>query len=185
MPPTGALAEYAGALRAALLGYKERGRRAAAAVLGERLADVVTAVSPGTAPVLLVPVPATAAAARRRYGDHMALLAARTARALRRAGRPAAVAAPLRARPRADSATLTARQRLAVAYRSLVVRPGAASAVRAAAVAGAVVVVVDDIVTTGATLAAAAAVLADAGVPVAGAAVLAATRRRARAPGRA
>jgi predicted amidophosphoribosyltransferase len=39
-------------------------------------------------------------------------------------------------------------------------------------------VVLDDIVTTGATLAAVTGVLAAAGAPVAGAAVLAATRRR-------
>jgi predicted amidophosphoribosyltransferase len=57
------------------------------------------------------------------------------------------------------------------------VRPAAATELRRATAGGARVVVLDDIVTTGATLAAVAVRLVEAGVPVTGAAVLAATQR--------
>ena len=59
--------------------------------------------------MVLVPVPATAAAVRARHGDHMHRLARRAAADLRRDGYDAAVATPLRALPRADSAELDRR----------------------------------------------------------------------------
>jgi predicted amidophosphoribosyltransferase len=137
-------------------------------------------VAAGTPPgaVILVPVPATAAAARRRYGDHMARLAVRAATRLRRDGWPAGVAYPLRARPRPDSAALSRADRAALAAQAFTVVPRRVAAVRRAAGAGARVVLVDDVVTTGVTLAAAADGLRAAGVPVASAAALAATVRR-------
>jgi predicted amidophosphoribosyltransferase len=179
LPRCVALAAYAGALRGALLAYKERGRHALAGPLGERLADVVVAGLAGVpAPVLLVPVPATAAAARGRYGDHMRRLARHATAGLHRRGWPATMSCPVRARPRVDSADLSSAQRLHTAAGAFVVSAGRVAALREAAGAGATVVLVDDIVTTGATLSAVADRLREAGVDVPVAAVLAATQRR-------
>lgn len=180
-PPTWALCEYDGIIRRAILEYKERGRRAVAGQLGERLAAVVDAATtsvPSVAPVVLVPIPGTAAAIRRRDGDHVVALAKRAGRALRSSGRAIAVTSPLRARPRRDSAELGASARAVAARGAFAVRPSVAARVRSAVLRGAVVVLVDDIVTTGSTLAAAAATLRAAGVEARAAAVLAATRRR-------
>jgi predicted amidophosphoribosyltransferase len=178
-PRTYALAAYGGALRSALLAYKERHRHALAGPLGDRLAGVVTrGLLTGPRPVLLVPVPGTAAAIRRRHGDHVVRLAERAAGTLRRQGLPAAVAGALRATPKADSVELSAAERAAAAGTAFVTRPRPLPAIRAAAQRGAVVVLVDDIVTTGSTLAAAGRRLASAGITVGHAAVLAATQRR-------
>jgi predicted amidophosphoribosyltransferase len=178
LPPCGALGPYGGPLREALLAYKERGRHGLAVPLGALLADAV-GHSVGGAPVrvLLVPVPDTARAARSRHGDHMRRLAANAAASLRRAGWPAAVARPLRARPRADSADLDRAERLAASAGAFRITPGRAQALRRAA-AGRAVVVVDDIMTTGATLAAISGQLAAVGVTVRACAVLAATQLR-------
>lgn len=177
LPPCAALAWYDGVLRELILGYKERGRHDLARPLGVLLAAVVSAGSDRSVPLALVPVPATAAAARQRYGDHMARLAGHTVRALRAARWSAAVWRPLRALPRPDSATLDSAGRARAAATAFRVRPAAATALRRATTSGARVVVLDDIMTTGATLAAVAARLAAVGVPVARGAVLAATRR--------
>jgi len=177
LPRTVALAGYGGALSAAILQYKERGRYGLVQVLGERLAGVVTVAAPQGRPLLLVPVPATSAAARRRHGDHMARLARHAAATLCRSGRAAAVAYPVKALPRPDSAGLSAADRAVAASASFVVRPRSLPAVRAATGAGVTVVLVDDVITTGATLSAVATRLRAAGVPVSVAAVLAATPR--------
>lgn len=179
MPQTAALGPYSGTLRSVLLEYKERGRHPIAGLLGERLAEaVVSALGPGVvAGVLVIPVPARAEAARRRHGDHMVRLARCAAAALRQRGIACRVAMPLRALPRRDSAGMTEMERRVAARDSFSVFPGAARAVNRAAAGGAVAILVDDIVTTGSTLAAAAATLRRAGVPIAGAAVLAVTRR--------
>jgi predicted amidophosphoribosyltransferase len=176
LPPVVGLGEYDGVLRAALLAYKEHGRHALAGPLGALLAEAVAAAAPA-GPLLLVPVPSTARAARQRHGDHLARLAGAAARRLRGAGRPAAVARPLRALPRPDSAGLDSAARAAAAAGAFRVRPERLSrALRAGTRAR--VVLMDDIVTTGATLAAVGSVLERAGLPVSAAAVLAATRRR-------
>ncbi|MFC0529230.1 ComF family protein [Phytohabitans kaempferiae] len=178
MPPCTALGAYDGVLRDVLLGYKERGRHGLAVPLGALLADVVAAALGGArGGVLLLPVPATAKAARARHGDHMTRLARRAAERLRRAGWPAAVAVPVRALPRPDSAELDAAGRAAAAETAFRMRAGRVSALRRAA-AGRRVVLVDDIVTTGVTLAAMGRALASADVVVEGAAVLAATQLR-------
>lgn len=182
MPRTAALASYAGPLRMALLTYKERGRYCLATILGTHLADVIThLVGPLTPPLLLlIPIPTTAEAIRRRRVDHMAVLSRVAVRALRRKGWRAALARPLltATSQRADSATLTAAQRRAAARGAFRTRRRAVRAIETAVRAGAVVVLVDDIVTTGSTLAAAAETLRGVGVSVTGAAVLAATMRR-------
>ena len=72
----------------------------------------------------MIPVPSTARAMRERHGDHMARLATHAVRRLRAAGWHAAeVAQPLRALPRADSASLDAAGRAAAAENSLRIRP--------------------------------------------------------------
>lgn len=182
LPPCAALGGYGGVLRELVIGYKDRGRHRLARPLGRLLAAVVTSLlapssGPG-APVLLVPVPDTPAAARARHGDHLWRLARWCAAALRQQGRPVLLTRPLRARPRPDSTTLSSDERLRAARAALRVRPLRVTGVRYRLAARPMpVILLDDVVTTGATLAAAADRLAAAGVPVTGAAVLAATRR--------
>ncbi len=177
LPPCYALGGYAGVLREVLVGYKDRGRYPLAAPLGALLADVVAATGvPRSRPVLLVPIPDTAAAARARYGDHLRRLTEATTTALRRAGWSAAPAPALAARPRPDSTHLDRAARAAVAAGAFRPRPRVLSALARAADTGVAVILVDDILTTGATLAAAARVLAGGGVTPHAAAVLAATR---------
>ncbi|HEX7746898.1 MAG TPA: phosphoribosyltransferase family protein [Micromonosporaceae bacterium] len=176
LPPCTALGGYDGALREALLSYKERGRHRLARPLGRLLADVVVRAV-GPEPVLLVPVPATGRAARQRHGDHLRRLTSYAAGRLRAAGHAAVVVHPLRALPRADSTALDRTARAAAAAHAFQLRPGRIPALRRL-VPGRSVVVLDDIVTTGATLASVANLLRAAGVPVATAAVLAATELR-------
>lgn len=178
LPPVVGLGRYDGVLREVLLAYKERGRHPLAAPLGALLAEAVAVAAPACA-VLLVPVPSTGRAARRRHGDHVVRLARHAARRLTAAGRPTAVHRALRALPRPDSAGLSAAERAMGAQGAFRVRRLGLARLRAAA-APARVVLVDDLVTTGATLVAAARALGGAGVPVAAAAVLAATVRRDR-----
>lgn len=126
------------------------------------------------APVVLVPVPATGAAARARHGDHMLRLARSAARWLARDGTAAVVRRPLLALPRgADSTELTAAARIARADQAFRLRPGAVPSARVGPV-----VLLDDLITTGATLAGAARLLGAAEVPVTAAVTLAATQRR-------
>jgi len=169
LPACVALGGYDGVLREVLLAYKERGRHVLARPLGDWLAGTVAygvrqAGYPDGTPVLLVPVPDTAAAARHRYGDHMCRLARRAAVRLNATGWPAGLAAAVRTRPRPDSAHLSAEGRAAEAAHAVG--------------RGAVVVPVDDILTTGGTLTALADRLRGGGLPVPVAVVLAATRRR-------
>ncbi|GIJ77896.1 Predicted amidophosphoribosyltransferases [Micromonospora phaseoli] len=173
LPPCHALGTYGGPLRETLLAYKEHGRHAVARPLGALLAEVVAAAVGPVRPVLLVPVPDTARAARARYGDHLGRLTRHCARRLRAAGWPVRVYRPLRALPRPDSVTLDSAGRAAVAATAFQVRPGVL-----AAPPGSSVVLLDDIVTTGSTLAAVSHVLSLRGLSPAVAAVLAATEKR-------
>ena len=176
LPPCAALGDYHGVLRELVLAYKDRGRHRLAVPLGRLLALVVESLTAG--PVALVPIPDTPAAARARHGDHLGRLARAAAARLRTAGYPAVVSRPLRARPRPDSAGLDTAQRAAQAVGGLRVRQlHAAGLGQWRHRTGGPVILLDDVITTGATLAAATTRLASAGVPVAGAAVLAATRR--------
>jgi predicted amidophosphoribosyltransferase len=156
LPPCWSAAEYDGPVRAALLAYKEQGRRALAPVLGRALgvavaaalADRAAGVSadgaawppphcavgsrhhPGAGPVWLVPIPSTAAAVRARGGDHLDLLARAAAAELRASGCPVQVVQLLgAARRRRDSAGLDAGQRRANAVGAFRLRPRAAPAV--------------------------------------------------------
>jgi predicted amidophosphoribosyltransferase len=178
MPPCVAVGAYEGALRGVLLAYKERGRHRLAGPLGTLLATAVAGIAPRGRPVLLIPVPSTAAAARERHGDHMKRLTAHAVRRLRVAGWDARLARPLRASPRPDSASLNVLERAAAAESSLRIRSARISVLRRNTTRTGTLVVVDDIITTGATLAAVTSRLGEVNMQVTGAAVLAATQLR-------
>lgn len=157
-PPTVAAGAYAGPVRNAVLAFKERGRAELARPLGTALGLAVAGVlsglaAPAAGPVLLVPLPSSAAALRARGRDHVRELAVRALRELTAAGLTCAEARLLGRRGRVrDSAGLSVRERRA--------NLAGTFALRRAAPPGAVVVLVDDVVTSGATLCEAAAVLA-------------------------
>ncbi|MER7460060.1 ComF family protein [Micromonospora sp. NPDC126480] len=173
LPPCVALGPYEGPLREALLAYKDHGRHGLARPLGALLAEVVAVAVGAVRPVLLVPVPDTAAAARARYGDHLGRLARHCAGRLRGAGWPVEIRHALRALPRPDSVTLDSAGRAAAAAAAF--RPRGRW--RPAPV-DASVVVLDDIVTTGSTLAAVSRALTATGRAPSVAVVLAATVKR-------
>ena len=126
-----------------------------------------------SAPVALVPMPSRRKAVRDRGEDTTARLARTAARALREVGVPVrAVPALCHARAVEDQAGLTREQRQANLSGALRARRAAA------AVTAFRVVLVDDISTSGASLAEAARALREAGVPVLGAATIAAARVR-------
>jgi predicted amidophosphoribosyltransferase len=165
--PTACCGDYAGALRTAVLCFKERGRRDLRRPLGELLAASVGSLveHTGAEAAVLVPVPSSAAAVRARGFDHVRTL---SRRARRLTGCPAIPALRI-TRAVADSAGLSVADRAANLDRAM----------RAGAPRGRLpAVVVDDVTTSGATLREAARALAEAGWPVLGAAVLAATPRR-------
>jgi predicted amidophosphoribosyltransferase len=160
--PVLAAGEYTGALRAALIAYKERGRRDLARPLGELLARAVRRPEP----VVLVPVPSAPGVARARGGDHVARLARIAGRC---AGARVATSLHL-GRPVSDSAGLNRSDRARNLHQAMVAGPPP----RAHRTA----VIVDDIVTTGATLREASRALEAAGWAVCAGAVVAATARR-------
>jgi predicted amidophosphoribosyltransferase len=198
LPPWAAAAPYAGPAGSLVIAYKERGRLDLTRALGGALAVAVAAVlavarPPGVGAmprgVLLVPVPASAAALRRRGFDHVGRLAAAAARLLCAGGEPAWAAGLLRqARRTADQGSLPAAARAANVAGAFVARP-AARRVRVAPpgsdsradsgarrtgtrvggggrAGGVDIVVVDDVMTTGATAGEAVRALRLAGVPV-------------------
>jgi predicted amidophosphoribosyltransferase len=178
-PPTVAAGAYSGPVRPAVNAFKEQGRAELARPLGAALALAVAAVvsaAPTGRPVLLVPVPSSAAALRSRGRDHVGELTHRAVAELREAGLSVREARLLRRRGRVrDSAGLSAAARRANLAGSFEVDPAVAP------LRGALLVLVDDVVTTGATLTEAAAVLSSRcrtdDAPVL-AAVVAATPRR-------
>jgi len=171
---------YDGPLRAAVLAYKERGRRDLARVLGGLLALAVAGavlrahdelIDAPHAGLALVPAPSTAAARRARGGDHVAALA----RALRPSPHWAVAPALQLTRPVLDSAGLGARARAGNLDRAMrAARPRTPDQP---------CVLIDDVVTSGATAAEAHRALRAAGWHVAGVAVVAATPLGRRAPG--
>jgi len=180
LPPVYAVAAYDGPARAVLVAHKEHARLSAAGPLGAALARAVSAVlvQAGEGPCALVPVPSRPAARRSRGHDPLLRIARQAAADLRRAGTAVTVRPVLRHTRRvADQAGLDAAGRASNLAGALALLPAGPRVL-----AGRRVVLVDDVVTTGATLAEAARALRAAGVTVAGAAVVAATQRRAGPP---
>jgi predicted amidophosphoribosyltransferase len=170
-PPVFAAAAYDGVLRAAVLAYKERGRRDLAPVLGVPLGVVVrhAAASAGTG-VLLVPVPASGAAVRRRGFDHVRLVLTASA------GLPPPSDVLRWTRRARDQGELGAAQRISNVTGALRVRLPRRPERATAAGPAPVVVLVDDVVTTGSTLREAVRACRSGGFVVAAAVALAATR---------
>ena len=172
-------ARYDGAVRAALLAYKERGRRDLADPLAGLLARSVAAAWGAMGPrvragppqrVVLVPVPSARAAVAARGGDHVLRLARRAGVRCALGTTPTALTF---ARAVRDSAGLGIADRVANLAGAIIARPPPD---------GVGALVVDDIVTTGATLRECVRALRQAGWPVVGSAVIASTPRRASGP---
>jgi predicted amidophosphoribosyltransferase len=185
LPPCVAAAPYEGPAGAMVIAFKERGRldltRPLGAALATALAGALGLAAGGPGPagrptggVLVVPVPASAAARRRRGFDHVCRLATVAARLLSRGGEPARVARLLRpVRRTEDQAGLGAAARAGNTAGAFAARPVGAwfGPGRPAAR----VVIVDDVVTTGSTVAEAVRALRAAGVSTAALAAVAAT----------
>ncbi len=154
---------YEGAVRHAILDFKENGRTDAARALGAPLASAVRAAALAAAPgcLRIVAIPVGRHAYRHRGYDPVRLL-------LRRAGLGAPHELLAAARVRDEQKSLGREQRAA----NLVGSMRASGDLR-----GLRVLLVDDVVTTGATLVEAARAVHAAGGQVAGAAVLASTPR--------
>ena len=171
LPAPFAVADYAGTARAVLLAYKERDQVGLTLVLAQALGTAIATAGQAvgcTPPPMVVAVPSTRAARRRRGYDHALRLARAT-------GSGVVVPALQHVRDVRDSAGLSAAERAHNLAGAFAVRRSTRDLV-----AGRTVILVDDVVTTGATLADAARALRAEGAVVPVAAVVAATRRTSR-----
>jgi predicted amidophosphoribosyltransferase len=166
LPPVAAFLAYEGPAQQLLLAHKEHGQLGLTRPLAGALATAVRVLRPG-GEVLLCPVPSSRRAVRQRGHDHAMRLA--TGAADRLGGGAVARRLLGQARALADQSGLTTAQRAA----------NLAGALVAVTAPGPPVVVIDDVITTGATLVEATRALRAAGHEVLGAAVVAATTRRA------
>ncbi|MFR9751182.1 ComF family protein [Nocardia sp. 004] len=145
--PCWALGSYTGPVRRAVLAAKERGRRDLAEPLGVALAGGLAELRSPRRPLILVPAPSRALAARRRGGDPVL----RAARVAARSLSDSSVLPVLRVgRGVRDSVGLTSAERVRNLGGRVTTTPGRAAAW--AAWADAEIVVVDDVLTTGATV---------------------------------
>jgi predicted amidophosphoribosyltransferase len=198
LPPAWTVAAYDGAVRRAVVSWKDEGRHDLAGPLSVGLTVSVLAALAALAPgadlapaaalraegvdrdggdVWLVPMPSRPSARRARGASPVRDLAVRAATGARREGWPVRVVTALRHRRAVvDQAGLDAVARRANLEGALEIRPA-----WRATVVGRPCLLVDDVVTTGSTLAEAAEVVRRAGGHPFGVAVLAAT---ARTPGR-
>lgn len=179
-PPTVTAGPYDDLLRGLITAHKEEQALQLTRLLGRLLAGSVATLVAVTdldraEPLILVPVPSAPAALRRRGFDATGALARSAARALRPGlPRVRVVDALAQRRGRRDQAGLDAAERAANLRGGL--RPSRHPGRRLGPDAYAIVI--DDLVTTGASLTEAARVLRSRGVPLLGAATVAATRRR-------
>ena len=186
LPAVRATTPYDGPVRAALVAYKDEGRRDLGGVLapaarrgtgpGRTLATRAwpRLLATGNEPLLVVPVPSAAAAVRRRGDAPLRLLVDAALPLSSAPGRGMWVAPALALRRRvADQAGLDSRQRAANLEGAMQVTPRWRTAV-----AGRCCLLVDDVLTTGATLVEAARALRVGGARHVSAVVVAATQRR-------
>jgi predicted amidophosphoribosyltransferase len=175
-----AAGEYAGLLRALVLGHKERHQFALRVPLGLLLADAVQSVAVDrTRPLVLVPVPSRRRTTRARGHDPTRAMTSEAARELTSRGYAATAHRLLRVGAVLDQSGLDSRARAANLSGSMSCPSSGVSAL-ARRCRSATLVVCDDVLTTGATAREAQRALAVSGLPVAGIAVVAATRKRAR-----
>ena len=176
--PPWATETYDGAVRALVVGHKDRGQWGHRRVLGRLLATAVrdaTGHLDPDVPLLLVPVPSRPGAGRER--GYEATVAMVRSAAIRLRGQRTAVVAPLVvSRGAADQAGLDAAGRAANVRHSMHC-PSAGLARTARRRPRAHVVVCDDVVTTGATAREAQRALEAVGLPPVAIAAVAATRR--------
>ncbi|QWF23705.1 ComF family protein [Nocardioides sp. LMS-CY] len=185
LAPPFAAGEYAGVVRALLLGHKERRMLGLRDPLARLLADAVRAALADhpAGPVVLVPVPSRPGTARTRGHDPTLRITTRAARLLRGSGADVVAASLLRSRPGVvDQAGLGADDR-AVNLAGSMHCPSDRLRALAARRTQARVVVCDDVVTTGSTLREAQRALEAVGLEVVAVAAVAATRRRGRGGG--
>lgn len=179
LAPVWACADYQGAVKAMVNGYKERAQHGLRAPLAMLLAgSVAAACRDPAAPLVLCPVPSRPSVVRRRGQDASYALAAAAARGLRRRGYDVSARRLLVVRGAVrDQAGLTAGDRFANLAGTLACPPERLH--RLAAWRPEVrVIVCDDVITTGATVAEAQRALAAVGLPVRAIATVAATVRR-------
>lgn len=182
LPTPYAVAAYDQVAKAAVIAHKEQAVLSLAGPLGRALSLSVMACLSRIAPaelrgerVSLVCPPSSPSTVRDRGHDPMARILRSCVGSLRRSGIDSVAAPGLRrARPVADQAGLSARERAANLSGAF-----AAPARTFTRFADRPVVVVDDVLTTGATAAEVARAVTSAGAHVLGVAVVAATRRRA------
>ncbi len=165
-----AVAEHEGAVRAALVAHKDRGRTDLTPLLAAALARGVATLTNG--PVTLVPIPSSRGATRNRGYDH-ALRLARGAALLLPSGTEVAPVLT-RVRRTSDQVGLSALARAANTAGAFAVTTGRGRGLEQA------LVLVDDLMTTGSTLAEAARALGEAGMVPWGAAVIASRRKHSR-----
>ncbi|MCT1828902.1 ComF family protein [Brevibacterium luteolum] len=171
-----AAGSYTGVLRAALVAFKESGRKDLAPLLGLQLARaIITCLQEIPTPgglVLLVPVPATPKARRARDGNHVAQLCAAAAQLLAADRLRVHTAELLTVRRHRDQVGFGARSRRRNVRGSHALDTRLTPRARHA-VSQTTTVLVDDICTTGATLAESARALRAGGILPCGTAVIA------------
>ncbi len=174
---------YDGAVRALVVGHKDRGQWGHRRVLGDLLATAVLGATAGLdadVPLLLVPVPSRPGAGRRRGYEATAALVRTAARDVRRE-RAAVVAPLLVSRGAEDQKALGAAGRAANVSHSMHC-PSSVLARAGRRWPRGHVVVCDDVVTTGSTAREAQRALEAVGLPPVAIAAVAATRRRGVVP---
>ena len=184
-PPTWAASPYGAAARTALVAFKDGDRRDLVAVLAPILSGSMAAalagdarlravLASGNGPLLVVPVPSSPAAVRRRGDAPLELLTRAAVRQTGLSEREVLFAPALRLRRRvADQAGLDHLQRADNLQRAMEVRPRWLASIEESTA-----LLVDDVLTTGATLIEAARALSAGGAAHVAAATVAATQRR-------
>jgi predicted amidophosphoribosyltransferase len=175
-----AATEYAGAVRAMVVGHKEHRLLSLRSPQARLLAHAVAALldEAASGPTVLVAVPSRPSSVRSRGHDPTAAITTGAARLLAAGGRDVLAVSMLRTRPGVvDQAGLGAADRAANLAGSMHCPPAALRRL-AARRRRARLVVCDDVLTTGATAREAQRALEAVGLEVAGIAAVAATRRR-------